>query len=118
LEATPRAITKAPTQPPIITPKKKVIFTCPLRALASEHFNEFKKKYSSLKIRCTLSTGDFDSSSKYLSNYDLIFTTNEKTESLLRHRAEWLSHIGALIVDEIHEIDSERGKMKCRNIYL
>lgn len=94
----------------IIKNKKKVIYACPLKALASEHFNEFKKKYSKeLNIKTTISTGDFDSSSKYLQNYDIIFTTYEKTESLLRHRAEWLSSIGLLIVDEIHEIDSDRG---------
>ncbi|MBN2127502.1 MAG: DEAD/DEAH box helicase [Candidatus Diapherotrites archaeon] len=92
----------------ILSKRKKVLFTCPLRALASEHFNEFKEKYSDL-FQLTLSTGDFDSSSKYLSNYDLIFCTNEKLESLLRHRAGWLSNVGALIIDEIHEIDSRRG---------
>ncbi|MFH1587774.1 MAG: helicase-related protein [Candidatus Diapherotrites archaeon] len=68
-----------------------------------------KKKYSNLKIKATISTGDFDSGSKHLSNYDLIFTTFEKLESLLNHRAEWLSNIGALIIDEIHELDSSRG---------
>ncbi len=94
----------------IINKKKKVIFASPLKALTSEHFNEFKKKYSKqLNIKATISTGDFDSSSKYLQNYDIIFTTYEKTESLLRHKAEWLSSIGLLIVDEIHEIDSGRG---------
>ncbi len=94
----------------VINKKKKVIYACPLKALASEHFNEFKKKYSGeLNIKATISTGDFDSSSKYLQNYDVIFTTYEKTESLLRHKSEWLKNVGLLIVDEIHEIDSDRG---------
>jgi len=94
----------------IINKKKKVVYTCPLRALASEHFNDFKKKYSKkLGIRIAISTGDFDSSSNYLQNYDLIFTTFEKLDSLLRHRASWLSAIGLLIIDEIHELDSDRG---------
>ncbi len=93
----------------ILVQKKKVIYTCPLRALASEHFRDFKKKYSDLGIRFTVSTGDFDSTSKYLSNYDLIFTTYEKLDSLLRHRADWLSQAGLLVVDEVHELDSDRG---------
>src|SRR3989338_7444665 len=88
---------------------KKAIFTCPLRALASEHFNEFKKKYSSMKIRFAVSTGDYDSSSSYLSKYDVIFCTNEKLDSLVRHRADWLYNAGLLVLDEIHEIDSSRG---------
>ncbi len=86
---------------------KKVIYTCPLKALASEHYNDFKKKYPMLKF--ALSTGDLDSSSSYLKKFDVIFTTFEKLSSLLRHRADWLSRVGCLIVDEIHEIDSDRG---------
>ncbi|MFH1240164.1 MAG: DEAD/DEAH box helicase [Candidatus Diapherotrites archaeon] len=63
----------------IINNRKKVVYTCPLRALANEHYTEFKRKYSdSLNIKATISTGDFDSSSKHLQNYDIIFTTHEK----------------------------------------
>ncbi len=94
----------------IINNKKKVIYTCPLKALASEHFNDWKKKYSKkLNIKLAITTGDLDSSSKYLSAYDLIFATNEKVDSLLRHDSGWLSNVGVLIVDEIHELDSSRG---------
>ncbi|MDD5163975.1 MAG: DEAD/DEAH box helicase [Candidatus ainarchaeum sp.] len=93
----------------ILEKKQKVVYTCPLRALASEHFEDFKKKYSHLRIRFALSTGDLDSSSAYLANYDCIFTTYEKLNSLVRHNAPWLQGIGLLVVDEIHEIDSDRG---------
>ncbi len=93
----------------IFNKRKKVIYTLPLKALASEHYKDWKKKYSDLGIRIAISTGDFDSSSHYLSNYDLIFTTNEKLDSLITHRASWLSNVGLLIVDEIHELSSSRG---------
>jgi len=93
----------------IFNKRKKVIYTSPLKALASEHYKDWKKKYSDLGIRIAISTGDFDSSSHYLSNYDLIFTTNEKLDSLITHRASWLSNVGLLIVDEIHELSSSRG---------
>jgi helicase len=87
--------------------RKKVIYTCPLRALASEHYSDFKKKFPELKF--ALSTGDLDSSSSYLKKFDVIFTTYEKLNSLIRHDADWLKETGCLIVDEIHEIDSDRG---------
>jgi helicase len=86
---------------------KKVIYTCPLRALASEHYRDFKKKYPDLKF--ALATGDIDSSSSYLKKFDVIFTTYEKLASLLRHKAEWLKQVNCLIIDEIHELDSDRG---------
>ncbi len=94
----------------ILNKKKKVVYTCPLRALASEHYNDFKRKYAKkFGIRAALSIGDFDSSSTYLKDYDIIFSTNEKVDSLLRHKAEWLSSVGLLVIDEIHELDSDRG---------
>ncbi|MEK6941263.1 MAG: DEAD/DEAH box helicase, partial [archaeon] len=94
----------------ILDNKKKVIYTCPLRALAAEHYSDFKKKYSKqFGIRMAISTGDFDSSSSYLQNYDLIFTTYEKLQSLLRHKAAWINSVGLIIIDEIHELDSDRG---------
>jgi len=94
----------------ILNKKRKVVYTCPLRALASEHFQDFKRKYEKkFGLRITLSTGDFDSSSKYLSSYDLIFTTNEKLDSLTRHHADWLQNIGLLVIDEIHMLGTDRG---------
>ncbi len=94
----------------ILTKGKKAMYTGPLRALAHEHYNDFKKKYSdSQKIKFAVSTGDMDSSSKYLANFDFIFSTFEKLDSLLIHRAEWLKNLGVLIIDEVHELDSDRG---------
>lgn len=93
----------------ILVKRKKVIYTCPLKALASEHYKSFKKKYSKLGIKFTIATGDFDSSSTYLNSFDLIFTTFEKLDSLLRHKATWLSSLGLIIVDEIHTLGSSRG---------
>ncbi len=94
----------------IISRKQKVVYTCPLRSLASEHFSEFKRKYSqALNIKAAISIGDLDSASSYLQNNDIIFSTYEKLDSLIRHRADWLQQIGLLVLDEVHELDSDRG---------
>jgi len=97
----------------VLNKNKKVIYTCPLRALASEHYSDFKKKYSpqgaDSKIKFAVSTGDLDSSSSYLKNFDVIMTTYEKLASLLRHKTDWLKDVGGIIIDEIHELDSDRG---------
>ncbi|MBN3037342.1 MAG: DEAD/DEAH box helicase [Candidatus Diapherotrites archaeon] len=84
---------------------KKVVYTCPLKALASEQHDTFKR----LPVRCALSTGDMDSSDKWLEKYDLISTSYEKLDSLMRHKAPWIADVGLLIVDEIHLLDSDRG---------
>ena len=93
----------------------KVIYLSPLRALASEKFEEFKKytsikKVDGTKISVGISTGDFDSAANWLERYDIIVTTNEKSDSLLRQRAKWKDNISAVIADEVHLLnESERG---------
>ncbi len=89
--------------------KKKVIYISPLKALTFEHYNDIKKKYKELNLKFGISTGDLDSSSKNLSNYDVLFLTFEKFDSVIRHEPEWLKEIGLVCVDEIHELGSDRG---------
>jgi len=93
----------------IIERKGKTIYIVPLKALASEKFKDFKRKYQNL-AKIALSIGDIDSSDPYLVDYDLIITTSEKLDSLLRHHAPWIHDIKVIIVDEIHLMnDPVRG---------
>jgi len=86
----------------------RAVYVVPLKALASEKHREFKKHYPQLRVG--VSIGDIDSSDSYLSKYDLIITTSEKFDSLIRHRAPWLSSVRLLVVDEIHLLnDPSRG---------
>jgi helicase len=93
----------------------KAVYLTPLRALANEKFEEFKKyttitKKSGRKIRVGISTGDFDSTDPWLERYDVIITTNEKADSLLRHRAKWMDEISLIVADEVHLLnEAERG---------
>lgn len=93
----------------------KVVYLSPLRALASEKFEEFRKytaitKKSGRRISVGISTGDFDSNDPWLERYDVIITTNEKADSLLRHRAKWMDDISLVIADEVHLLnEAERG---------
>ena len=87
----------------------KAIYIVPLKALASEKYKDFKKKYGGV-AKVALSIGDIDSSDSYLVDYDLIITTSEKLDSLIRHHAPWLSLISTIIIDEIHLLnDAGRG---------
>ena len=99
----------------ILEKNGKAIYLAPLRALASEKFKEFQK-YSSIKkpsgehLRVGISTGDYDSSDPWLGRYDIIISTNEKADSLLRHRAPWMNELSLVVADEIHLLtEHERG---------
>lgn len=87
--------------------KGKCVYIVPLKALANEKYNFFKKMH---QFKTAISSGDIDSDDSYLEKYDLIITTSEKFDSLIRHRTPWLSKIRVVIIDEIHLLnDSSRG---------
>ncbi|MCW4022915.1 MAG: DEAD/DEAH box helicase [Candidatus Bathyarchaeota archaeon] len=93
----------------------KVLYLSPLRALASEKYEEFQKytsikKTNGRKISIGISTGDFDGSDPWMGKHDVIITTNEKADSLLRHRTKWVNDISLVVADEVHLLnDASRG---------
>lgn len=99
----------------ILEKEGKVVYLTPLRALASEKYEEFRK-YSAVtkpdgkRISIGISTGDYDSSDPWLERYDIIIATNEKMDSLLRHKAKWMDEISLVVADEVHLLnEAERG---------
>jgi helicase len=45
-----------------------------------------------------------------MGKYDIIVTTNEKADSLLRHRAKWVNDVSLVVADEVHLLnDPDRG---------
>lgn len=87
----------------------KALYLCPLRALASEKFDEFRS-YSQLGVNVGITTGDYDTIEEKFRDYDLLICTNERADSLLRHRAKWMAEIGVIVADEVHLInDPSRG---------
>ncbi len=93
----------------------RVLYLTPLRALAAEKYQEFKKyekleKPSGKHIAVAISTGDCDSSDPWLGRYDIVICTNEKADSLLRHGARWLDEVSLIIADEVHLLNyADRG---------
>lgn len=88
---------------------KKSLYIVPLRALASEKWNDLQP-FRELGIKIGISTGDLSQASSHLSRNDIIICTSEKADSLLRHGAGWLNEVEIVVADEIHLInDYSRG---------
>jgi helicase len=87
--------------------RKKMVYLCPLVALAREKYDDFKEKYEKFGLKIALSVGNYDSADPWLSKYDWIICSNEKFDSLIRHEANWISEIGLIVADEIHLINDE-----------
>jgi len=95
--------------PAIMSRTGKGIYIVPLKALAEEKFRDFRQRYGK-EFKVALSIGDIDSTDPFLKDYDLIITTSEKLDSLIRHSAAWLRDVKVIVVDEIHLLnDPERG---------
>ena len=91
----------------VVAKQKKALYVVPLKALGSEKYRSFSER---LGCRVALSVSDFDSSDSRLEEFDVIISTAEKLDSLLRHHAAWLSRVGCVVVDEIHLLnDASRG---------
>lgn len=93
----------------ILTASGKCLYVVPLNALAYEKYQNFKDKFSSV-AKIGISTGDYESSSRYLERYDVILLTLEKLDSLTRIKPSWLRKCSVVVVDEVHVLgDKKRG---------
>lgn len=85
----------------------KVLYLCPLRALAAEKFHAMKR-FENLGLRVGITSGDYDSQDRYLPRYDIIVSTNEKIDALLRHGTSWIiEQVSLVIIDEFHLLDDQ-----------
>jgi helicase len=91
----------------ILTESGKCLYVVPLNALAYEKYQSFRLKYGSA-IQVGISTGDYESSSRYLERYDIIVLTLEKLDSLTRLKPAWLRTLSVVVVDEVHVIGEEK----------
>jgi len=91
--------------------KGRCLYIVPLKAMASEKYEDFKEKYSTLGIKVGIAVGDLDSEDRNLNRHQILIATAEKVDSLLRSKAQWLiNSLGVVVLDEIHFInDGSRG---------
>ena len=88
---------------------RKGIYIVPLRALASEKYQELQQ-FSSLGVKVGMSIGDLDEIEEGLETYDILVTTSEKADSILRHKKAWGASLSFVAADEIHLMhEDDRG---------
>ena len=88
---------------------RRSLYIVPLRALATEKYDSFKK-FRDLGVAVCISTGDFEKRDERLGKNQIIIATSEKADSLIRNGASWVRDLAVLVVDEIHLLsDVGRG---------
>lgn len=97
----------------LLTRGGKALYIVPLRALATEKYEELRELAAAIgepKLRVGIATGDLDEADTKLARFDVIVTTSEKADSLIRHSAGWLREICCVVADEVHLLgDGYRG---------
>ncbi|MFB6236573.1 MAG: DEAD/DEAH box helicase [Halopenitus sp.] len=81
------------------------LYVCPLRALASEKYEEFSALPG---VDVGISTGDYDSEDAELGDNDVVVATSEKVDSAIRNGASWVDDLACVVVDEVHLLGAER----------
>lgn len=88
---------------------RKSMYIVPLRALASEKYDDMKK-LTSLGMKVAISVGDYDDSPDFIKRFDVIVCTSEKADSLFHHDPSVMFDISLIVADELHLIgDESRG---------
>lgn len=88
------------------TPRSKIIFIAPLKALAKERIIDWKKRLQNGPLQKSVLelTGDVTPDLKALQTADVLITTPEKWDGISRnwqHRS-YVSAVALVIIDEIH----------------
>lgn len=94
------------------TPKHKIVYIAPLKALAAERLSDWRQRLGGrLGLRVAQLTADNDEEDIDPNKADLFICTPEKWDGLSRQwrTRAFVSAVGLLIIDEIHLLGQERG---------
>lgn len=94
------------------TPKLKVVYIAPLKALVRERQKDWQKKLvQKMGKKLVELTGDYTPDMQMLQTADIILTTPEKWDGISRNwqSRSYVKQVGLIIIDEIHLLGEERG---------
>ncbi|MBP1357209.1 MAG: DEAD/DEAH box helicase [Sulfolobus sp.] len=88
-----------------------IVYVSPLKALSREVYKAVREKRAKY-----VDSDVYEDDLRYFT-HDALLTTYEKFDSSIRHSYRWLKEVRLLIVDEIHNVESDRG-LPLENIVL
>ncbi|ARM77017.1 DEAD/DEAH box helicase [Acidianus manzaensis] len=88
------------------------VYVSPLKALSREVYDTIKDKRDVKYVDSDVYEDDL----RYFSSSSLL-ATYEKFDSAIRHNYSWLKNVGVIIIDELHNVESDRG-LAIENIVL
>lgn len=107
----------------ILHQKKRCLYLVPLKSLANEKYRSFQARWDELGITVEMSTGDMNlldraAEEEKLKTTDLLITTYERADSILRSSPEWFREVQVVVVDEVHNIQSDSRGARLEGLLL
>ena len=95
----------------LVTDKgSRAVYIVPLKALASEKYEDLSQLADAVGLTVGLGTGDATGESRNVGNADIIVCTSEKLDSLMRNRPDVVADVSVIVADEFHLLnDTSRG---------
>jgi len=91
-------------------PGSKAVYIVPLKALASEKYDDLSELCNSVNLTVGLGIGDASAEAKKIEECDVLVCTSEKLDSLMRNRSEIMANVSIVVADEFHLMnDATRG---------
>ena len=88
----------------------KAIYIVPLKALASEKYDDLKQLGDHLGLKVGLGIGDSTREVANIDSCDILVCTSEKLDSIMRSNSDIVANVSIVIADEFHLLnDSSRG---------
>ncbi|XP_046804220.1 activating signal cointegrator 1 complex subunit 3 [Lucilia cuprina] len=95
------------------TPKAKVVYIAPLKALVKERISDWKKRFEAgpLRKKVVELTGDTTPDIQAIRESQIIVTTPEKWDGISRswQTREYVQDVALIVIDEIHLLGEDRG---------
>lgn len=91
---------------------RRAIFSVPLKALAREKFELFKRRYEGYGLRICLATGEFSSHQPRISRgeFDIAVVIHEKLKHFLLRDPGFLKGVSVVVLDELQGVEEpQRG---------
>lgn len=79
-------------------------YLVPFRALAVQVNEVLQDHFDGMDVSIGLSTGDFETDGEDLRQFDIIVTTYERADSLLRRNVSWMQELTTIVIDEIQSL--------------
>ncbi|WP_054846009.1 DEAD/DEAH box helicase [Sulfuracidifex tepidarius] len=89
----------------LVTRSKVVVYVSPLKALSREvYLDVMNKRQGVIYADSEVYENDLRTF-----NGEVLLATYEKFDSAIRHRYKWLKDVSMVIIDEVHNVEGDRG---------